>query len=294
MRRLRISHNTTYCYSNTVTFQPHQLLMRPRDGHDLRIESSKLEIVPAHAMRWHRDVYNNSVAIVTFEAPADHLKVTSEVVIQHFDAAPLDFVVIDEAVSYPFHYDPSERLDLTPYITPVFPDDSGVIKSWLEQFWQPGQLVETYVLLDQINRAIPKQSAYTMREEPGIQAPSTTLAQQRGSCRDFATLFIETCRYLGLAARFVSGYLHCEATEVGHGSTHAWAEVYLPGAGWKGFDSTSGEVVGSHHIAVAVHRHPEAVPPLSGSFVGDLEQPPQMTVDVKVEEIDEGLNESST
>ena len=286
MRRLRIYHQTIYIYSNIVAFQPHQLLVRPREGHDLRIESSTLEAKPGFSTRWHRDVYDNSVAILTFDAPADRLEITSEVVIQHFDAAPLDFVVHDEAVMYPFHYDPVERLDLVPYITPVFPDDSHVIKPWIAQFWQSGQLVETYALLDQINRGIAKRFTYAMREAPGVQTPATTLTQESGSCRDFAALFIEACRDLGFAARFVSGYLHCEATEAGHGATHAWAEVYLPGAGWKGFDSTSGNVVGSHHIAVAVHRHPEAVPPLSGSFIGQLEQPPSMSVDVQVEELD--------
>ena len=124
-----------------------------------------------------------------------------------------------------------------------------------------------------------------MREEPGVQSPAATLAQQRGSCRDVATLFIEACRYIGLAARFVSGYLQGSATNIGHGATHAWCEVYLPGAGWKGFDSTSGEVVGGHHIAVAVHRHPEAVPPVAGSFVGQLAHAPSMAVAVQVREL---------
>jgi transglutaminase-like putative cysteine protease len=99
---------------------------------------------------------------------------------------------------------------------------------------------------------------------------------------------MEACRLIGLAARFVSGYLHCPATEIGHGTTHAWAEVYLPGAGWKGFDPTTGEVVGINHIPVAVHRHPEAIPPVAGSFVGQLSAPPALSVNVQVQTLDAG------
>jgi transglutaminase-like putative cysteine protease len=123
-----------------------------------------------------------------------------------------------------------------------------------------------------------------MREEPGVQRPTETLEKKSGSCRDFATLFIEGCRYFGLAARFVSGYLHCPDTVQGHGSTHAWAEVYLPGAGWIGFDNTSGIVVGQDHIAVAVTRHPADAPPVSGSFSGHISRPPTLQVEVIVSE----------
>lgn len=124
--------------------------------------------------------------------------------------------------------------------------------------------------------------AYQVREAEGVQSPATTLASGSGSCRDFAALFIEACRYLGLAARFVSGYLHMPDDESGNASTHAWAEVYLPGPGWKGFDPTSGVVTGNQHIPVAVARHPEAVPPVSGSFIGPLGQAPSLKVAVRV------------
>jgi transglutaminase-like putative cysteine protease len=282
MHRLHICHSTIYTYSNAVDLQPHFLRMRPREGHDIRIESSRLDITPAYVIKWHRDAYDNSVAVVSFVEPTMQLSIVSRVLIQHYEDQPLDFIVAEEAVNFPFHYDPVERIDLMPYTMSLFPADCALLRDWVGQFWQPGQVVETYVLLDRINKAIMQNFTYTMREEPGVQPPATTLAQHSGSCRDFAALFIEVCRYLGLAARFVSGYLHCPATEAGQGSTHAWAEVYLPGAGWKGFDATSGEVVGSHHIATAVHRHPEAVPPIAGSFIGQLKQPPTMRVEVQV------------
>ena len=145
--------------------------------------------------------------------------------------------------------------------------------------------METYLLLEWINKAIATGFTYQQREEPGVQTPATTLTSCTGSCRDFATLFIEACRLLGLAARFVSGYLYSPTLPLGQGATHAWSEVYLPGAGWKGFDSTSGQVVGNNYIAVAVSRHPESVPPVSGSFQAVNPQSPVMSVVVEVAEI---------
>ncbi|MFP4348591.1 MAG: transglutaminase family protein [Thermodesulfobacteriota bacterium] len=287
MRRMRIEHTTTYTYSNPVDFGTHRLLLRPREGHDIRIETSKLEIDPKYTIHWHRDAYNNSVGVVSFSKPAPRLKIFSETVIQNYEDAPLDFIVAEYAVNFPFHYDPTERTGLMPFLLSIYPDDSFQVRDWLFQFWKPGQIIETYVFLDIINKAISNQFEYMVREEPGVQSPAATLSGNTGSCRDFATLFMEACRYVGLAARFVSGYLHCEPTEKGHGATHAWAEVYLPGPGWKGFDPTSGELVGNNHIPVAVNRHPEAVPPISGSFMGKLSQPPAMEVNLRVAELDQ-------
>ncbi|EQD77016.1 transglutaminase domain protein [mine drainage metagenome] len=142
--------------------------------------------------------------------------------------------------------------------------------------------MQTFGLLVKLNQAINSQFHYQMREEAGVQSPAQTLAQRSGSCRDYATLFIEACRCLGFASRFVSGYLHAPATEAGFATTHAWVEIYLPGTGWKGFDPTSGEVTGNRHIAVAVARDPETVPPVSGSFIGSGTRMPRMQVNVQV------------
>ena len=284
MIRIRIRHSTSYRYSELVTLQPHKLMIRPRAGHDIQLESSSLLITPGNTVKWHRDIYGNSVAMVSFHETAAELSITSEVVVLHYDAQPLDFMVDEKAVTFPFYFDPSERVDLIPYQTLCFPGDSAAVRDWLQQFWRPGQSIETYVLLDTINKYIVGNFSYRMREAPGVQRPAETLASRSGSCRDFATLFIEACRYFGMAARFVSGYLHCPETVHGHGSTHAWAEVYLPGAGWIGFDNTSGIVVGQNHIAVAVTRHPADAPPVSGSFTGTLSRPAEMQVKVIVSE----------
>ncbi len=281
MRRLSIEHTTVYRYPGPVSLQPHKLLLRPREGHDIRIESSRLAITPAHRVKWQRDVYGNSVGLVSFLEPASELSITSEVIIRHYEEAPLDFLVADYAVQFPFQYDPAERVELMAYEIPVFAEDTAALRAWAQRFWRPGQIVQTYVLLDTINKAIARDIGYLQREQPGVQSPRQTLAGNRGSCRDLATLFIEACRFFGLAARFVSGYLHSPGSEQ-EGATHAWSEVYLPGAGWKGFDSTSGLVTGTDHIAVAVSRHPESIPPISGAFVGPADPPPVMEVDVDV------------
>lgn len=285
MRRLHIHHTTTYAYSDAVALRPHTVRIRPREGHDVRIESSRLETTPASTVQWHRDVHDNSVAVLTFRDLTTELSIHGEVIIQHYDEQPLNFLVAESAITFPFLYNPAERVDLLPYTIAAFPDDNAPLDAWLRHFWRPGEVVETYLLLDTMNRAIAHHLTYARREAPGVQSPATTLARQSGSCQDFATLFMEGCRYIGLAARFISGYLYGPATAIGLGAMHAWCEVYLPGAGWKGFDSSNGEVVGTHHIAVAVHRHPEAVPPVAGSFVGQLAYAPTLAVDVQVQEL---------
>ena len=263
-----------------MTFKPHRLLIRPREGHDVRIESSKLVISPAFSTKWQRDVFDNSLAVVTFKEPSNKLSITSEVVIQHFEQAPFDFMLENYAATYPFNYADAERTDLLAYQQLVFLNDQNTINQWLHQFNYLG--MNTFNMLMMLNQHISNQFRYQMREEPGVQSPAYTLEHQSGSCRDFATLLIEACRCLGLASRFVSGYLHAPATEEGHASTHAWVEVYLPGTGWKGFDPTSGEVTSSKHIAVAVARNPIDVPPIAGSYIGLDSNKPTMLVDVKV------------
>ncbi|KAF0101523.1 MAG: transglutaminase domain-containing protein [bacterium] len=281
MRRLNISHVTEYLFPVPVTLLPHRLLLRPRENHNVRIESSALDIFPAHGLQWKRDVLDNSVAQVHFTAAADRLRIASNVVIQHYEDNPFDFLVDDYAVNHPFAYAEAERIDLAPFLPAVYPSDREVVRSWVDGLGLRWPL-QTFTLLDQMNRHIAGRFVYQMREEPGVQSPALTLARNSGSCRDFAALFMEACRCLGLASRFVSGYLFTSDIDAGNASTHAWAEVYLPGAGWRGFDPTAGEVVGNRHIATAVARHPEAVPPVAGSFIGPGGTSPMLVVSVRV------------
>jgi transglutaminase-like putative cysteine protease len=281
MRRIHIRHATQYDYPQSVELLPHTLHLRPREGHDIRIESSRLSITPEFTIRWQRDVYGNSVAVVSFQAPSNQLIITSEVSVEHYGDQPLDFMLEDHARQFPFNYDPLEQIDLVSYQLAVFPQDYRVLRDWMADVYRPGALVETTALLESINAKIHSQLQYTIREEPGVQTPAQTLALGRGSCRDFATLFVEVCRYMGMASRFVSGYLVTDPAGA-HASTHAWAEVYLPGSGWRGFDPTVGKLVSGDNIAVAVHRHPEAVPPVAGSFIGPTAPQPAMSVNVQV------------
>jgi transglutaminase-like putative cysteine protease len=268
MRRLKILHRTYYNFRGNVQLQPHRLLLRPREGAGLHIESSKLDIAPAAQIRWHRDAYDNSVAVATFASPTSQLAIVSECIVQQFDERPLDFVVADFAVNYPFNYDAESAEVLQPYLHSPPQGDNAALADWLHQHWQPGEPVQTYGLLARLCSVIHESLTYQVREQPGVQTPAETLTRGTGSCRDFANLFMDAARSLGLAARFVSGYLNAPPEDGSSGSTHAWAEVYLPGAGWKGFDPTTGEIAGSRHIAVAVARLPEVVSPVTGAFYG--------------------------
>jgi transglutaminase-like putative cysteine protease len=283
MRRLKILHRTYYNFRGLVQLQPHRLLLRPREGAGLHIESSKLDIEPAAQLRWVRDAYDNSVAMATFGSPTSHLAIVSECVVQQFDETPLDFLVADVAVHYPFAYDADSAEILLPYMRSPPKAEQGALGGWVHRYWRPGEPVQTYGLLARLCAAISQSLTYQIREQPGVQSAVETLARGTGSCRDFANLFMEAARFLGLAARFVSGYLNAPYEDGRSGSTHAWVEVYLPGAGWKGFDPTSGEIAGSRHIAVAVARLPDTVSPVTGAFLG----PPgaDLTVGVWVSEL---------
>jgi transglutaminase-like putative cysteine protease len=278
MQRYKILHRTYYNFSTIVRLEPHVLRLHPREGHELRIESSSLKITPSATLRWHRDVEDNSVAIASFETPATQLAIESEVIIQQYNQAPLDFLVADYAVDYPFSYTAEERVVLSPYMNLVEHSVGEPLTEWVGKLWARDERIQTYTLLERFCTHIPQTLSYRLREEPGVQTAAETLSCGTGSCRDFASLFMQAARCLGLASRFVSGYLHAPPTTINFGATHAWAEVYLPGAGWKGFDPTLGAIVGTDHIAVAVARLPESVPPIAGSFIG----PPESSLDVGV------------
>ncbi|MGB5202016.1 MAG: transglutaminase family protein [Sedimenticolaceae bacterium] len=285
MQRIKITHGTRYLYPEKVRFLEHKLHLRPREGHDIRIESSGLRITPDYRISWQRDVYGNSVAIVTFEGMHQSLELVSTVVVEHYEGPVASLALAAQARQFPFAYDPMEQIDLVPYQTVVFGADRAHVKGWIQDIWQPGSITNTMDFLDALNQRIASEITYIVRDEPGVQSPARTMSRGKGSCRDVATLFIEACRSCGLASRFVSGYLVSSAAVEDLATTHAWAEVYLPGTGWRGFDSTGGQLVGGDHIAVAVHRHPEAIPPVSGSFIGPAEPKPKMEVQVQVQRL---------
>lgn len=268
MQRYKIIHRTYYNYSADVTLGAHKLLLRPRESHELRIESFVLKCSPEAKILWYRDVEDNSVAVAGFNQTVRQLMIESEVILQQYNESPLDFIVADYAISYPFEYKPDDQFLLSPYR--VLPDQETreLLNAWIFNVWKYDDKIQTYSLLQRLAEYINQTLSYNVREEPGVQTARETLALGSGSCRDFAFLFMEAVRCLGLAARFVSGYLYAPLMSELVGSTHAWAEVYLPGGGWKGFDPTIGDIVGKDHITVAVSRLPESVPPISGSYSG--------------------------
>ena len=283
--KLRIQHRTTYRYAEKVVFGRHRLMLRPREGHDIQIEQSVLHVTPAHRIDWIRDVYGNSIAVVNFTERASELMIYSDLLLNHFEINPFDFYIEPEAVRYPFFYDHKTLLELSALTQQVYSSDAMRVREWLGQFWRSGQTTGTLSLLQQLNGHIHRTFRYQIRNEPGVQSPSTTLQNNSGSCRDFATLFIESCRCLGLGARFVSGYILSGGATGAGASTHAWAEVYLPGVGWKGFDPTLGLLTTSQHIPVAVSQHPENAMPISGSFTGRSSAFLNAEVTVRVSEI---------
>lgn len=280
MKQIRIVHHTNYHYHVPVTFGPHRALLRPREGHDLHIEASRLEIEPRAEVRWLRDIYGNSIALIDFKEPAAGLSLKSEVDVLLFEESPLECLIDPLAQSYPFQYGANEQIEIVPYRIPSYPHDGPVVQRWLRDLYQPGQLIDTSELLIQLNTRIFETLRYEHREEAGVQLPCQTLALGKGSCRDYAVLMMEAARHWGFAARFVTGYIQMEEGQ--HGATHAWTEIYIPGAGWRGFDPTNNKRAGSEHVSVAVAREQDKAIPVSGYWEGPSDAFSHMNVTVQV------------
>ncbi len=273
MKLLTVRHATTYRYSAPVTFGQHRLMLRPRDSHDLRLVGAELTLSPPGKTRWLHDVFSNSVALVDFDAPADELTIVSTLRIERYANERLDFAITPEAENYPFMHSADDRSDLGRLRERHY-QDRGTVETWARQFILETP-ANTFNLLATMNAAIRGSFEYRAREEEGTQAPDVTIETKSGTCRDFALLFIEAARSLGFGARFVTGYLYDPALDgggdavQGAGATHAWAEIYLPGAGWVEFDPTNGLIAGENLIRVAVTRDPSQAVPIGGTFAGE-------------------------
>ena len=292
---LSINHETVYRYRRAVTFNEHRAIFRPRDSHDLRVIDARLTLSPPGNVRWIHDVFSNSIALITFARAAEELRFESHIEIEHYGLHEPAFPIRSYAATYPFRYDNDQVVDLLPTLQCHYPDPEGAVSAWARQFVDCGG-VDTQELLVRITRAIKARFAYQRRAIHGTQAPTETLALGSGTCRDFALLMIEAVRSLGMAARFVTGYLYDPSADeaggeagsesrtglVGSGATHAWVQVYLPGAGWVEFDPTNGLVGGAHLIRVAVARDPRQAVPLFGSYHGYASDFIEMLVDVRV------------
>ena len=283
-----ITHRTTYQYSEPVRFGEHRVLFRPRDSHDQRVLATDLRVSPEATIRLIQDPHSNSVALVQPLQPADKLEIVCAFTIEHVETNDPELPVAPSALQFPFAYEVDERIDLEHYLRPQHEDAEGRLHAWARQFIRSSGPTATRDMLAQMNQLIGDTLRYAVRHEQGTQAPLETLALGTGTCRDFALLMMEALRWLGVATRFVSGYLHDPATDgsgaalSGAGATHAWLQAYLPGAGWVAFDPTNNLQGGMQLIRVGVARHPGQAAPVAGSWYGEPGAYVGMTVDVQV------------
>lgn len=285
MSVLQVHHITSYAYARPVSFGEHRLLFRPRDSHEQRLLSAELAVSPRPAgTRWIHDVFGNCITILDFDQPATELRFETLIVLDHSSKLVPRFATEERAKLWPFEYDPETLPDLAPYMRVHNP--SSELEDWAQKFTSPGAPIETGHLLMTMTMGVRESFIYSRRTDPGTQPPQLTLATRKGTCRDFAWLMIEACRSLGLAARFVTGYIYVPSRDGtsmrGGGATHAWVQVFLPGAGWVEFDPTNGIVGSKDLIRVGVAREPKQAKPLGGSFVGDRSDYLGMTVQVNV------------
>lgn len=282
-----VHHATTYRYRQPVAFGEHRFMFRPRDGHDQRLLEADLTIDPQPAgLRWTRDVLGNSVGVARFSGRASDLRFESMIRVETSPSHPNGFSIEDRARTYPFAFSADEQRDLSGWIERGHADPDRAVDTWTRQFLREDRPTPTLELLTSITHAVRRGFSYVRRTERGVQEPAETLQARRGTCRDFTVLMMEAVRSLGLPARFVSGYLYVPSRDRqglhGGGSTHAWLQVFLPGAGWIDFDPTNAIVGNDGLIRVAVAREPHQALPLSGTYTGFASDELGMEVSVRV------------
>ena len=281
MQLIHVVHQTTYTFDQAVTLRPHRLLLRPRDGFDLRIRQSGLSITPTPALFWQRDAFNNSVAIAVFDQPTTRLDILSTLTLEQYQADGLSLSKLLPNRVVDSDLEP-EAAVLQAYQTSRLAL-SDLPQSLTEGLSRACASHEQFLALQALCADIKAVIAYQIRESPGVQTCLETLALGSGSCRDLAWLLIELVRGCGLPARFVSGYLLSHQFEPEDGATHAWVEVYFKDYGWIGFDPTVGRPTGAQHIAVAMAPDPKYVPPVSGAYLSAPNTQVDLSVKVRVE-----------
>jgi transglutaminase-like putative cysteine protease len=282
-QRFTVRHVSVYRYSNPVDFGEHRMMFRPRSSHDLRLVTTRLHIAPEPArLRWLHDVFDNSVAVATFDSQATELRFESEVTIEHHEAPQPDYALEKYASTFPFTYTNDEASDLVNARNRPEPNED--VDAWANRFVPASGAIGTMALLRAMTQGIADEFKYVRRTEKGVNRPADTLRLKSGSCRDFAVLMMDAVRSLGLAARFVSGYIFVPERDTtrGGGATHAWLQIYLPGAGWVDFDPTTSIVGNRHLIRVAVAWDHHQALPLWGTWNGEPGSFRSLDVEVSV------------
>jgi len=283
MSFLTVRHTTIYRYNEPVGLGEHRMMFRPRESHDLRLIQTRLAISPQPVdLRWLHDPFDNSVAVATFSGTTTELRFESVVTLEHFENSVPVYPIEDYARSYPFRYSDEDFPNLERALAHHY--YAKGVSEWALQFLDSSDTTDTMKILRAMTHVIREQFTYARRVEKGVQPPEKTLLSEQGSCRDFAVLMMEAARSLGIAARFVSGYIFAPGGSgtKGGGATHAWIQAYLPGAGWIDFDPTNSIVGNRNLIRVAVAWAPEQVLPLSGTYDGAPEAFLSMEVSVDV------------
>jgi transglutaminase-like putative cysteine protease len=281
---LTIRHVTTYHYKQPVTFGEHRMMLHPRDDGDQKVLDSELVITPEPSqLSLTRDNHGNHVTTARFAERACELRFESTI---HLDHAPAGFRaadIEDFARTHPFAYPAEDGSGLARVIAPLSPHPS--VDRWADEFLRADGSADTYELFVDMTQTIKRTIKHKARHEKGTQDPVRTLKLASGSCRDVAVLMIEALRSLGIAARFVSGYLHLaddDDDRVTGGNTHAWVQAYVPGPGWVDFDPSSGMVGNQNLVRVAVVHDPRHAIPLQGTWIGSVSDHLAMKVAVKV------------
>jgi transglutaminase-like putative cysteine protease len=260
------------------------MMLRPRDDDDQKVLESALEITPEPShLSWTQDVFGNHVATARFAHRASELRFEGTIRLYHAPAGFREADIEDFARTYPFAYGAEERAGLARFVGPLSP--CPPLDHWAASFLRPDGSADTRDLLVDMTQTINRAFRHAVRHEKGIQDPAQTLQLMSGSCRDFAMLMIAALRSLGIAARFVSGYLHLADDGddlVTGGNTHAWVQVYVPGPGWVDFDPSSGMVGNRDLVRVAVAHEPREAIPLQGTWIGTASDHLAMKVAVKV------------
>jgi transglutaminase-like putative cysteine protease len=277
MTLVSIRHLTAYRYRNPVALGEHRMMLRPLESYDQRLISAELSITPEPSgLRNVHDVFGNCVSIARFSGRTDRLAVESRMTLEHSPEPAFDLDGEGYSMSLPFAYSPEDLPDLARSIERQHADPAGELEAWARRFVRRVGPTSLRTLLTDMTHAIHGEFAYGTRLTGAPQAPLETLALGTGSCRDFAMLMMEAVRSLGLAARFVSGYVYSSSPKagrakngrIGGGHTHAWVRVFLPACGWVEFDPTNGLVGNADLVRVAIARDPRQAVPLHGTWAG--------------------------